>query len=176
MTYQKKELIERLLGFDQHARLVVGSSCENLNVVIVGGSAFVLSDLCVRRTHDIDVLSIPTELSDLMRRYDMNGAVSAYVDLLPYNYGDRLVRLDIGDTFLNYCTPSLEDLVVMKLYGMRPPDIEDLRSPEVLDGIDWDILEMLVYDNNEARASAMSERRYREMADAFEEYKRECKQ
>jgi hypothetical protein len=139
----------------------------------MGGGAFVLSGLSDRVTRDIDVLTVPQELAEILVNYHMNTAVAAHIDSLPYNYEDRLVDLPFENTFLHYQRPSLEDLIVTKLYAMRPPDIKDLRSPEVVSHIDWELLEHIVYDKNEAVASALNERKYGEMVQAYEDYKGE---
>ena len=54
----------------------------------------------------------------------------------------------------------------------RPNDIEDLESPAMLDAIDWDMMDHLVYGKDEAMASALSQRRYDEMASEYERYAR----
>ena len=61
----------------------------------------------------------------------------------------------------------------MKLYGWRPNDIADLTSKSFLDRVDWDLLDRLVYGDDEARASALTPRRYEEMVSIYEEYRKE---
>lgn len=93
------------------------------------------------------------------------------MDQIPYNFEDRLVELDIETTSVRFVVPSLEDLVIMKLYAQRPNDIQDVESAAKADLINWDLLEYLVYNDDEARASTNIERRYNEMVDAFERFK-----
>lgn len=69
--------------------------------------------------------------------------------------------------------PAPVVIVVMKLFACRPPDIADLASPKTLAALDWDLLEHLVRDEDEARSSVLSERRYREMVAAYERYRGE---
>ena len=113
----KTSIQSNLHLFDEEARELLGECATKPQVVIVGGSAFVLMGQTDRATHDIDVLSLPNGLGELIKQYGMNLDVAAYSDCLPYNYEDRLIALDIGDCYLEYLVPSLEDLVVMKLYG-----------------------------------------------------------
>lgn len=169
----KKELIEILLGIDEEASLTLGNVSHKPTVVIVGGAAFLLRDLTSRKvTHDIDILSIDDELKTIIGSYpEVNQSVSAYMDQIPYNFEDRLVELDIETTSVRFVVPSLEDLVIMKLYAQRPNDIQDIESAAKADLINWDLLEYLVYNDNEARASTNIERRYNEMVDAFERFK-----
>ena len=168
----RDNILDNLRLFDKEAKVLIKHSVKP-RVIIMGGSAFILMGQTDRATRDIDVLSVPRELGKLLESYEMSLAVNAYADCLPYNYEDRLIPLDMGDTCLEYLAPSLEDLVITKLYGLRDPDIEDITGEAVLVNINWKLLEKLVYDKDEAPASALSERRYKEMVRAFEEYKAE---
>ena len=102
----------------------------------------------------------------------VNQAVAAYADQIPYNFEDRLLRLDLPTETIDFLTPSVEDLAVMKLYGWRPSDQQDLESPAMLDAIDWTKLDRLVFDPDEAMASALSPRRYQEMASIYADFAR----
>ena len=172
--YGKERLVELLLTIDEEATLLLGGQGKRYPVVIVGGSAILLHDLTNRpTTHDIDVLSCHAALRDVLANYAaVNGAVAAYADQIPFNFEDRLVRLDLPTETVDFMTPSIEDLAVMKLYGWRPNDQQDLESPAMLDAIDWDKLDRLVRDPDEAAASALSPRRYREMVGIYEDYAR----
>ena len=59
----------------------------------------------------------------------------------------------------------------MKLYAWRPNDISDLTSPLVLQAMDWKLLDHLVLSEDEAKASSIIDRRYREMVDVYQRYK-----
>jgi hypothetical protein len=142
-------------------------------MVIVGGSAFILSGYNDRATHDIDVLFAENAMARIMASYNMNGSVAAYSDCIPYNYESRLQRLNIETKSVDFFVPSLEDLVVLKLYASRPSDIDDLSSSATIAAIDWELLEKLIYDENESKASILSERRWQEMCDAYEKFKKE---
>ena len=169
----RDEIIHNLLRFDEEARIVLEKYSVKPKVVIMGGSAFILTEHLDRVTHDIDVLSLPRELYYVLGIHNMNQQVSAYVDNLPQNYENRLVSLELGETLLDYFTPALEDLVVTKLYSLRPQDSEDISSENVLRDINWELLEHLVYDEDEAQASKIVEHRYKEMVKNFEAYKKE---
>lgn len=174
MQYGRERLVELLLTMDEEATLLLGTGGRRYPVVIVGGSAFLLRDLTNRpTTHDVDVLSCHSALRGVLANYAaVNGAVSAYADQIPYNFEDRLVRLDLPTKTIEFLTPSVEDLAVMKLYGWRPNDQQDLENPAMLAAIDWERLDGLVYGPDEARASALSPRRYQEMASIYEDYAR----
>ena len=174
MDYGKERLIELLLTIDEEATFVFGNEGVRYPVVIVGGSAFLLHDLTNRpTTHDVDVLSCHEALKEILANYHaLNGSVSAYVDQIPYNFEDRLVPLDLPTNTVVFLTPSFEDLAVMKLYGWRPNDQQDLDSMASLGKIDWSIMDELVYGPDEAKASAFSPRRYAEMVAVYESYAR----
>lgn len=139
-------------------------------MVVVGGAAFLLRDLTSRTvTHDIDVYMADGAVRDVMANYpNVNGAVAAFADQIPYNFEDRLVSLDLPTKAIDYVTPSTEDLIIMKLYAQRPNDMQDIESAANRNLIDWNLLERLVRDPSEAAASALSERRYKEMVSAYE--------
>ena len=174
MEYGKERLVELLLTMDEEATLLLGADGRCFPVVIVGGSAFLLHDLTNRpTTHDVDVLSCHAALRGVLANYAaVNQAVAAYADQIPYNFEDRLLRLDLPTETIDFLTPSVEDLAVMKLYGWRPNDQQDLESPAMLDAIDWEKLDRLVFDPDEAMASALSPRRYREMASIYADFAR----
>ncbi len=175
MEYGKQRLVDLLLTIDEEATLLLGAKGQRYPVVIVGGSAFLLHDLTNRpTTHDVDVLSCHAALRGVLANYAaVNGAAAAYADQIPYNFEDRLVKLDLPTKTIDFMTPSVEDLAVMKLYGWRPNDQQDLESPAMLEAIDWDTLDRLVRDPDEAQASALSPRRYREMVSVYEDYAKE---
>ena len=167
----KQDLEQTLLGIDEEAELEIGPRDDRPNVVLVGGSAFMLNDVTNRSvTHDIDVFEADRCLREIIARYpEVNGMAVAYCNQMPFNYEDRLIPLDIGARFIRYFTPSLEDLAVMKLYAYRPNDIIDLHSQAFVDRLDWGLLERLIFDEGEALASSPSERSYQEMVCAYKE-------
>jgi len=74
---------------------------------------------------------------------------------------------------IDFLIPSLEDLVVMKLYSYRGQDPRDLNSPKVVQSLDWELLEHLIYSPGEAYSSLATdiENSYRVLLQNFEEYK-----
>ena len=155
----KQDLEQTLLGIDEEAELEIGPRDDRPNVVLVGGSAFMLNDVTNRSvTHDIDVFEADRCLREIIARYpEVNGMAVAYCNQMPFRY----------------FTPSLEDLAVMKLYACRPNDIIDLHSQAFVDRLDWGLLERLIFDEGEALASSPSERSYQEMVCAYSQYKKE---
>ena len=134
----KDKLKKVLLQIDKEYGLLETKLDYKPIVMIVGGCAFILQDLSSRPvTHDIDVLSYDAALEEIISKYNIvNAQVKTYEDSLPYNYEDRLVIINIGAKNIEFISPSLEDLVVMKLYGARPNDLEDINSEEVINTID----------------------------------------
>jgi hypothetical protein len=169
----RESLLKNLYDFDEEAYLSFSESGRRLSVLIVGGSSLVLSGHAKRATHDIDALSVSEKLAPLLQKYDINTSVNAYLDAFPYGFEERLELLPLQGRIIDFFTVSLEDLVVSKLYAMRPSDVEDITNPNVLASLNWSILERLIYDKDEAPASALNERRYREMVGQYEAYREE---
>lgn len=172
------DLRNTLLSIDEEATLVFGELQAKMEVVVAGGCAFILREVTRRPvTHDIDVLEADSRLRSIMEGYPaVNGAIAAFSDSIPYGYEDRLEEILPNTRSVRFLVPSLEDLVVMKLYAWRPNDIADLTNDVVLQVLDWEKLEGLVYGKDEARASCLSNRRYSEMTAIYEQYKREHKE
>jgi len=78
-----------------------------------------------------------------------------------------LEPVDLSTKCLKFFTPSLEDLIVTKLYAARETDDEDIKK----------IIEKGLYDDEKLAAavketedSAISPVRYREMISRYEAY------
>lgn len=164
------ELIERLSRLDEDAGLRFESG-GRFHLVIVGGGALILQQYISRATHDVDAISVSPELLELLEKYDINCRVQTYINNFPYNYEDRLVPLFQGRK-IDFFTASLEDIVVAKLYSLRPADQSDIESDEVLRRLDWGLLERLALEENEARASALNDRNYADFKASYEAYVR----
>lgn len=169
---RRDDLVDTLLAIDEEASLVLGDSRTKPAVIIVGGAAFMLRDLTRRSvTHDVDVLQAAQAVRQILAAYPVvNGYVASFADQIPYNFEDRLVSLEVGARTIKYMTPSTEDLVVMKLYAERPNDVQDIDAAAERGAIDWQLLDRLVYDPDESKASALSERRYQEMVGSYERF------
>lgn len=167
---QRDELLKRLLALDEEVSLLYPGP-DRIRMVIVGGGALVLMEYLTRSTHDIDVLSVSHQIQDLMLKYDINTLVQTYINNFPYNYEDR-IKLVLTGKKIDYYTGSLEDIIIAKLYSYRDTDMADITSPTVLKDIDWDLLHRLATAEDEARASALNEYRYREFLDKYSDYER----
>ena len=64
------DLRKRLERLDEDADLMIDND-DRYQMVIVGGSAFILLGKLTRATHDIDALSVPKELYGLLGKYDI---------------------------------------------------------------------------------------------------------
>ena len=117
----------------------LGSLCPpETEVVVIGGAAAILRGWLGRATVDIDVAAARPSLATFRRTIAevaellglpegwMNDGAKAFARVLPPDYGDRLEHVG---TFGNLTvrTISRRDLVLMKLFGMRAEDVEDLR-------------------------------------------------
>lgn len=144
-------------------------------MVIVGGSALLLNDYIERSTYDIDALIVSNELCQLLSKYDIDTRVSTYLFNFPYNFEDRLVKLDIGGRRIDFFTASLEDIVISKLYSSRVKDSIDIESKLVLIHLDWELIDRIIMDGNEVWASSLNDRTFSELIHSYEEFKRRFK-
>lgn len=170
---RRDDLVSTLLGIDEEAWLLLGNRSPKPRVVVVDGAAFMLRDLTSRRvTHDIDVLQADEAVRAIIANYpQVNEQVRAFSDQIPYNFEDRLVALPILSKAIEFLTPCVEDLVVMKLYAQRPNDMQDIDSAVSGGSIDWGLLDSLVFGEDEAKASSLIERGYGEMVRAYRDLK-----
>jgi len=145
----KEDLFRRLDRLDEDVSYLYDENVR-FRLVIVGGSALVLQDYLSRSTLDIDALEVSREIYTLLDKYDIDCRVNAYVFNFPYNFEDRLLKLDVGGRRIDIFTASLEDIVISKLYSIRPQDIQDIENKVILDNLDWDLLDKLANDENEA--------------------------
>lgn len=170
----KTELISKLKRIDEDI-FFSGALQEGqrVGIIIVGASALLLSDLSSKgATKDVDVLRAEESVKPfLFRDTDFNGLCAAYEACLPYNFEDRIECIDLDTYVLDIYVPSLEDIVVMKLYRWEAPDIADLTAPELLKKLDWVVLDHLVHSPEEAAASrcALPEQD-RELKNLFHNY------
>lgn len=171
LGFSREDLLERLKRFDEDVDLMFDDG-ESFNIVIVGGGALILLERIMRVTHDVDVLNASPSLLDLMAQYDMNTNVKTFCSNFPYNYEDRLIPIDIPTKRVHYFTASLEDIVIAKLCSYRDKDLEDISSKEILDAIDWELLERLALDEDELKASILNERCYEDFMVGYERYVR----
>ena len=167
----QQSILERLDKLDMEAFATVGTP-HTYKMIIVGGSGLILLGVISRATQDIDALEASPEIRHLLSKYDANLRVSTYINNFPYNFEDRLVLLPVGGRKIKFYSCSLEDIVVAKLYSSRDTDRQDLISENVLKNLDWERLKHLALDEDEARASALNERRYRDFLYDYEEYVR----
>ena len=170
----RSTIIDRLNKLDMEAFLADNSD-DIYRVVIVGGSGLVLLEVLSRATKDIDILEAPSVIYNLIEKYDANMRVSAYINNFPFNYEDRLVKIEAGGRKLLFYSASLEDIVIAKLCSMRDTDRQDVLSPDILRHVDWERLDRLAMDENEMKASSLNDRQYHDFLYDYREYVRRCK-
>ena len=165
----KEDLLERLRRLDEDADLLYEDD-RRFEMIVVGGSALILLDSISRATHDIDALNVPRELADLIEKYDINTQAETYINNFPYNFEDRLQPVPIEGQKIDFFTASLEDIVIAKLCSGRDTDSSDLVQEEILQTLDWDVLEHLATAEDELKLSALNDRCYGEFKANYDEY------
>jgi hypothetical protein len=164
----KDDILARLRRADEDAYLSFDNT-GSFKVVIVGGGALILHDYIPRATEDIDVLGVDRTLLPILEVYNINGMVAAYMNNFPCNYENRLVHIWSGRK-IEFYTVSLEDIVIAKLCSNRRNDWLDAEA--VAKYIDWDLLDVLAYDEDELKSSVLNDRNYADFLVSYEEYKR----
>ena len=168
-TFSQERLRDLLLEIDEEVELEVDTE-GRYSIVIVGGAAFMLANLTGRNaTHDVDVLRADEAIQGVLARHrQLNTQVQVYADRLPKGFEGRLARIPIETVAVDFFRPSTEDLAVMKLYSWRKQDQIDLTSAEMLAKLDFDLLDRLVYDESEAKASSLTSLTYRKKVEVYE--------
>ena len=167
----KQDIIERLCRLDEDADLLFDGE-ERFRLVIVGGGALVLMECLTRATHDIDALNASGKIRGLLENYDINCDVQTYINNFPYNYEDRLIKLDITSKKIDFFTASLEDIVIAKLFSYRDSDVADVESETVLKCLDWAKLQALIENEDEIKRNALNDRCYQDFRYNYENYVR----
>lgn len=163
------ELRQRLLEFDRAVGLLHPN--RSFYLVLAGGGALMLLGHLSRVTADMDALKCSPELLTLMEKYDINDRIwGPYGDHFPYNWEDRLVPLDVETKVVKCYSASLEDIVASKLCSDRSADGVDVRQPEMVAAINWELLEVAA---KEMALSQLNPRRYQGFLRNYESFRRE---
>jgi hypothetical protein len=153
---------------DQRADLEF--ECDGrFHVIIVGGGALVLRNYLARSTDDIDLLEVDKRLHSLLRLYDMNSNTNAHIFSFPYNYEDRAEIVWSGKK-IDYFTASLEDLVISKIGRYQDKDMIDFA--QLINKINWELLDKLATDDNELQLISMSDRNLLDFKACYEDFLR----
>ena len=167
----KDEIIKNLLLLDEEITLTFEND-DRYNIIIVGGSALVLIDKISRATMDIDAISCSDELKPFMERYNINNNVIAYRNNFPDDYIERCVKLNVPTKKISIYTASLEDIVISKLFSVRPQDKEDICNPKIIAALDWDLLDKIV-NSDDFRDNILSDHAYKMFMLDYRDYREE---
>ena len=168
----REEMLNKLKDLDDKASKILPEG-NRIFMTVVGGGALILGGFLSRATTDIDIIDRYDELQALLNKNDVNNRSNAFVDCLAENYQDRLVKLDLETKVIDYYLLSLEDLVIMKLFSDRLKDYVDITSDEVINNLNWDLLDNII-TSGEADVS-FNQRRYSLFLEKYEKYKKEFK-
>lgn len=128
----REALWRALATLGRHAR-------EPVSLVLGGSAALILSKELRRPTDDGDVVASEPEignLQELIRNVAdreglppgwLSGSIQSYTHVLPKDYERRLVSLP-SFGHLRVRLLGRPDVILMKVYGMRARDVEDLRA------------------------------------------------
>ena len=139
----KENILKRLEELDELLFLSGLHNREPLKAVVVGGAALLLMGYIDRSTKDIDFIEVSREAEKFLPEFDINTNVTAYLNDFPDDYDERLVALPIGGKKIKYYAMSLEDIVIAKAGSYRDTDMNDIRSQEVINNLDFALLDRL---------------------------------
>ena len=128
-SFGKEGILSRLRLLDEDLDFRFGGA-RKFELVISGGSALSIRGLIPSRvTTDIDVLSVPDEVVDLMSAYDMNSHVDTFRYMYPTHWHDRIRPVEFDGSVLDVYTLGNEDLAITKLLSWRgDKDRRDLEN------------------------------------------------
>lgn len=153
----KNELLNRLHRFDEEIFLLALEKEDTevrFRMDIVGSSCLLLNEINVPATQDIDVIRHNIRLDEkILYKYDMNTRSTTMENYLPYNYQDRMIKLNIETKIVDYYYLSLEDVIVAKIVAAREKDDAHLNSNNLVSKIHWPTLKMCM---NEMRYSLLN--------------------
>ena len=145
-TLSKENLIERLVNLDKELYMYALRNkvkTSKIDMLIAGSSALILNGITISKTADIDVLKLSHYIEEeLLERYDMNSRVMGVESSIPYNYEDRIVKLDLETKIIQYYLLSIEDAVCSKIQANRGKDWEQINNSNILEQIDWNKLKI----------------------------------
>jgi len=148
--FTREEAIQKLKKFDEEIYNLYPELVGKVDVIIAGSTTQMQYLDNFRWTYDIDILKSNFIFKDLMEKYSMNTEIQNIADYnIPYDYEERIQRLDFGFKAVNFYVVSLEDFIVMKLMAYRPKDVIDLSNKELIKQINWNILDELILKMDE---------------------------
>ena len=168
----REELLNKLKLADEEIADAFGEGII-IKVIIAGGSSLLVRRLLARQTKDIDIINFYNEVEHIFNKYNINSRILTYGDSLAENYEDRLEDIDVETKVVKYKMLSLEDLVIMKLHSHRSKDYLDISSKEVVESLNWELLDQIV-SSGEVDTS-FNQRVYKEFLEQYEKYKKEHK-
>lgn len=168
----KSDIIDRLLKLDEEISLTFDDDVY-YEMILVGGGALVLIDKLTRATQDIDTIMPPKELKPFLEKYDINDHVMAYINNFAPDYYDRRIPLNISSKKIKFFTASLEDIVIAKLFSVRPKDKHDILDPIITKSIDWNKLDEIV-NSEDFKDNMLNDHQYKMFLCDYRDYKEEA--
>lgn len=172
-TISRVELLERLHQFDDEVFDYAIKNNEDSNrfrVEIVGSSCLLLNEINIPATEDIDIIrtNVNTKII-VMDKYLMNIRTKTMENYIPYNYQDRLIKLNIDTKIVDYYILSLEDAIVCKIVSARPKDDAHLQANNIADKIHWQTLKKCM---EEMKLSLLNTKDYKWMINRYNDFVR----
>lgn len=128
----KQEVMENLLMADEYMGHMF-PHIEKLEMIITGGSSFLLKGLGNKFTLDIDsITELNEDVKDFLESFAINNH-AIEVTKLPTGYKERLVHFKSKCKVLDLFLLSNEDLVLSKIGRCSSDDVADILNTGILD-------------------------------------------
>ena len=138
----KQEVLENILMADEYMGHMF-PHIQKLDMIISGGSSFLLKGLGNKFTLDIDTLTgLDENVAEFLESFAINNH-ALEVTKLPAGYEQRLVRFKSKCKVFDLYVLSNEDLVLSKLGRCSSDDVADILNTGILDITDLDKLTSL---------------------------------
>lgn len=138
----KKEVMENILMADDYMGAMF-PHIEKLELILTGGSSFLLKGLGNKFTLDIDSISeLDSNVAEFLESFAINNH-AVEVTKLPSGYKERMVHFKSNCKVFDLYLLSNEDLVISKLGRCSSDDMADILNTGILDITNIDRLTQL---------------------------------
>lgn len=128
----KQEVMENVLMADEYMGQMF-PHIQKLELIITGGSSFLLKGLGNKFTLDIDsITDLDEDVTEFLESFAINNH-AIEVTKLPTGYKERLVHFKSKCKVLDLYLLSNEDLVISKIGRCSSDDVADIVNTGILD-------------------------------------------
>jgi hypothetical protein len=143
--FDKKAIAAIMFEVDKKLGKIVPKGLKT-RIIIIGSGAYILKDLLLRLTYDIDTYIITdNNVRELLAEYnisDMGGRIMTVCE----NFDQRLETVNLPLNNIDLYVLSDYDMIISKLGSARPKDLQDIIDSGLIYKIDFSRLEEIIRD------------------------------